>query len=109
MKIKLKICPQADREHKLSKRQYGHTFHYPNKICVCRAFYRLPENHSYAIIAHEIGHILGGKNETEEWVDRISNQWFGIKIKYVDSYQWGDQLEWISKREVKRIKEMLIQ
>ena len=107
MKIKLRKCSQADDEHRLSKRQYSHSFHYPNTICICKRFDKLPEGHRYAIITHEVGHQLGGRNETEKGADKRANQYFGIGIKYVDSSKWGYQLEWVSKREVKDIKEML--
>lgn len=95
--IKIKICKQANEEHKASIRQYAHTGHYKNVICVANAIVDLPMNYMIAIILHEIGHLKsgGGEIQANNWVLRKC----GIRIMYKDS-EYGNNLEYISNDEV---------
>ncbi len=91
---RIRICPVANLEHKISKRQYAHTYHYPNVICVAEDFLDLPDEHYYGILYHEIGHLLAGPEGGEKDADRAVLKTMGIKIKYKDS-KYGDNLEYI--------------
>lgn len=88
--LKVKICRKVNEEHKNNCRQYAHTYHYSNTICLARAFYDLPNYHKIGIILHELGHLAGARGENE--ADIIVGQLFGIAIDRIDS-EWGDNLE----------------
>jgi hypothetical protein len=102
IKIKIKHCSEADEEHAASFRQYAHTFHYPNIICVAKAFWKLPEGYLMGILAHEIGHILSDGKGGEEGANREMYKRYGIHIQYVDS-EYGRNLEYISKEDIRTI------
>lgn len=92
MKIKWRFCPAAEREHKLHKRQYAHSFHFRTTICTCHALWRLPKKHRDAILLHEIGHLLAGKDASEEEANRAILRQTGQEIVYIDS-AYGEDLE----------------
>ncbi len=71
-------------------RQYAHTMHHPNTICLARAFYRLPSHHKLGILLHELGHLAGAMGERE--ADLLAQEMFGIEINRV-STKWGEELE----------------
>ncbi len=80
--IKIRHCREVDTDHKRSCRQYAHTYHYKNTICVADAFYDLPVSYQLGLVAHEIGHILVGKvTHKEQEADKKANMFFGIKIQ----------------------------
>lgn len=88
--LRVIICPEANKEHRDSPRQYAHTHHYSNTICLARAFYTLPKKHKLGIILHELGHLAGAEGEDE--ADAVASRLFGVSISRVDS-EWGDNLE----------------
>jgi len=110
MKLEISKCKQADREHLRAKRQYDHTFHKPNKICVASAFEALPLTHKVAIIIHEIGHIIAGYSDDKETNEINANicayMVFDTEIKYIDS-PYGKQLEYITPKKVEEIIPLL--
>ncbi len=89
--MRVKVCGKADKEHKQSKRQYAHTNHYPNTICISLAFYSLPLKIKLGIILHELGHLMGEKNEDK--ADDIIHRAFDITIYRVDNIKFGENLE----------------
>lgn len=116
MRILLKHCALADQEHAKSKRQYAHTFHHDERnICVAKAFENLTENQIWAIIAHEVGHLLVGYEKSvklkhkscEMAANRAANKYFGIKIKYRDSKN-GRHLQTITDKEVRKVQMKLM-
>lgn len=91
----LALCRKAELEHRKSKRQYAHVFHKPNNvICVCRAFFLLPEKHQKGIYLHEIGHLLAGRRASEAKANQAVLEEYRIEIKYV-SGPYGKNLEWV--------------
>jgi len=95
--IKLRHCKEVDEEHKHSCRQYAHTYHYRNTICVAESFYKLPISYQLGLIAHEVGHILVGRaSHKESQADKEANKFFGIKVLYRDS-KYGKRLQYLDK------------
>lgn len=106
MKIHLRSCKTVEKEHELSKRQYMHTGHYPGvSICVAKEFFDLPFQHKLALIAHEIGHLLGG--ETEDEANKLAEKFLGVRIYYIDTVFFGKDLQWVSKKDSEKIAEKL--
>jgi hypothetical protein len=83
--IKWRLCRDAEQEHRKDERQYAHTFHYANTICVCRAFWDLPKSYRDGVLLHEIGHLLVGPEGTEQEATRAAEDVFKARIDYVDS------------------------
>ena len=88
--LRVKVCREADAEHRKSIRQYAHTMHYPNTICIADAFYDLPEKHKIGIVLHELGHLMGA--EAEDDADNIIWEVFQIKL-YRKHSRYGRNLE----------------
>jgi hypothetical protein len=86
------LCKKADQEHRRNKRQYAHTFHYKNCVCLARAFANLPAKHQDAIVLHEVGHLIAGPNATEEEANKAIEDRTGITITYADT-RYGKDLE----------------
>ena len=104
MKIRILPCHIADEEHTSSGRQYAHTFHYPNTVCVAHAFWSLPDSHFFGVLAHEIGHIIskGGENAA----DNIMLKKYGIRIKYA-STDYGDFLQYLTPNDIELLLSIL--
>ncbi len=102
-RIMVRYCDSADKEHKKSKRQYAHTYHYENCICLSRFSNELTDCQYYAILAHEIGHLIAGYEGSESDANAAANKYFGIKILYRDSAK-GKRLETMSKAHLKKAK-----
>lgn len=102
-KIKILQCELADEEHRKAKRQYAHTYHHKNVICLAWAWRNLTFNQFWAIMAHEFGHLLAGYEGSERDANRAANEFFGVKILYRDSAQ-GKHLETVSTRDGWKIK-----
>jgi len=104
--IRVELCKQADDEHRASIRQYAHTHHHDNVICFARAATNLTDNQFWAIMAHEIGHLIAGYEGSESDANRAANQFFGIKIRYRDSKN-GERLETITDKEARKVSRIL--
>ena len=100
---RLRHCEVADRDHVKRKRQYAHTWHIDDKtICVAKAFFSLPIEHKAGLIAHEIGHLLIGPEEHEEYeADLAAMRKFGVVIRYKNSV-YGDFLQYLDRKDVKK-------
>lgn len=92
MTVRWRHCVQADEEHRENLRQYAHTYHYAETICLAKSFWQLPKSYRDGIILHEIGHLLAGPQGNEDDANRAVEQWSGAKIHYVDS-PYGNELE----------------
>ena len=92
MTVRWKHCVQADKEHRENLRQYAHTYHYSETICLAKSFWQLPKGFRDGIILHEIGHLLAGPEGDEEDANRAVEEWSGARIQYVDS-PYGRHLE----------------
>jgi uncharacterized cupin superfamily protein len=93
MKYKLQHCSWADREHEKSFRQYAHTFHRKNVICVAESFSDLPSQNQFGILLHELGHLAYPNIEDEQKIDELIYVLSGIRIyreKTVETVQTGD-------------------
>ena len=90
MRLRVHICKEAEEEHDGNVRQYAHTMHHPNTICLSRAFYRLLSHHKLGILLHELGHLAGAVGERE--ADQLAQEMFGVKVRRV-STRWGEELE----------------
>ena len=90
--VSLRSCDAADAEHAANRRQYAHTFHYPETICVADAFWQLPAKHRDGIILHEFGHLVAGPHASEREADEAAEEMTGGSIGYVDS-RYGNRLE----------------
>jgi hypothetical protein len=93
----VRLCCEADGAHDLSKRQYAHTFHHKNVICIAKAFNDLPQTWQFAILLHEVGHLLAGPNSSEDGANKAVEKKSGIPIRYKDG-PYGEELEWIPAR-----------
>jgi len=100
--IVIRRCPQAQDEHGRSRRQYAHTFHLYNSICVADAFDSLPDEHKAAILLHELGHLVAGPRASEAEADSVVEEITGVKIWYVDS-PYGDQLQYVDSDIAKKV------
>lgn len=113
-KIIIKICPVADKDHKISKRNYAHVFHYKNTICVAHDYIHLPMNYWSGILAHEIGHLLTGEKgcnklediECEESADNAFKKKSDIIIKYKNS-NYGHSLQYLSNGDIVKFDKFL--
>lgn len=106
-KLKIVTCPVAEKDHALSVRQYAHTMHRPQTICVAEAFWALPERHFFALLAHELGHVLAaeaGLESTEKEADQAAEKYFGIKILYKET-RYGHRLQTLEPEDVVIVKE----
>jgi hypothetical protein len=102
MKLKIRPCPIVEKDHKKSLRAYFHYGHHQNVVCTSQSSYKLPLQHSLALLLHEIGHHLmsGG---TEEEANEVIRDLTGIKIKYVRETPYGNRLQYIKKKDVNRV------
>lgn len=73
---------------------------------MARAIGNLTPNQFWAILAHEVGHLLAGYEGSESDANRAANEFFGIKIRYQDS-QNGKHLQTMSSEDVGRVKRAL--
>jgi len=106
MKIKLRGCKIVEEKHKKNLRSYLHVGHYKgNVICYAKEFFELPFNHRMALLAHEVGHILGAKDEDQ--ADTLAEEYFGIKMYYQDTVTWGKDLEWVTEKDAIKVKRIL--
>ena len=90
MRVKVRTCALANREHEESKRQYAHVGHKDGTICVANAFFSLPLEFRWGILYHELGHLAGAEGEME--ADRRAEELFGVRIERVDS-RYGSNLQ----------------
>lgn len=92
MKLQWRNCNEVEEEHRRNERQYAHTYHYADTICVCRAFWELPKSYRDGILLHEIGHLLVGPEGSEREATEAAEEFFDVPINYVDS-PYGRELE----------------
>lgn len=98
-------CGIADRDHKNSLRQYAHTLHYRNTICIAGVWAKLPIDYQMGVIAHEVGHLLAGNVEhSEEEADSLANKFFHIRIRYKNGV-YGKHLQWLSLNDIMNVWE----
>ena len=81
-KIKVMWCALADKEHRKRQRQFAHTYHKKNMICLARAIMGLPLHNIQGIIWHELGHLVIGPKGSEEAANRKAKKLCGHQIKY---------------------------
>lgn len=73
--IKVKLCGQADADHRKSWRQFAHTGHDPYVVCFARAAEReLTDEEILGMSAHEIGHVVGARLRYPEHTKRGSGK-----------------------------------
>lgn len=101
MKLKIKPCSIVESHHRKSLRAYFHYNHYPNTICVSKTVYKLPPQHSLALLLHELGHHFN-KGGTEERANEIIKHLIGIKIKYIKETPFGNRLQYIEKKFINK-------
>lgn len=114
MKIKIRHCHVADKEHDDCKRQYAHTYHFgsddnfnaPEIICVAKSFNNLPIEHQMGILAHEIGHLLAGYEADEITADIVVRNVLDVRIRYKNS-EWGNNLQFLNKKDIKVFEEAI--
>lgn len=107
MKLNVKHCKDADKEHAESKRQYAHVYHRSGVICVARSFFSLPECNRLGLLLHEVGHVLRGPGEhTEEQANETVKQASGVTIYYRDG-KAGKEVEWIKPEDKPAAREFL--
>lgn len=107
--ITVRRCEIADKDHKHSLRQYAHTYHHNNVICIARAWMDLPIDNQMGILAHEIGHLISGVGDhTELEADKVANKFFGIHIRYKGS-EYGEHLQYLSLNDTMNVWECVIE
>lgn len=90
---KLVQCPEADREHAASWRQFAHTNHHDHSICYSGALEDLEDGWKLGIIAHEFGHVMAiglDIRHTEEDANRFGGVIVGTRV----SFRGPHRLEW---------------
>jgi hypothetical protein len=85
LRLDICLCQTAEKEHRRSERQYAHTFHYDGVICVCKAFWELPDRHLFGVLAHEIGHLLAGPHGSDNDADAAVHDAYWLKVRYTDT------------------------
>ena len=102
----IKVCPEADRDHAESLRQYRHVGpHGDNVICVAEAFLDLPRDHRDGLIGHEIGHLIAYPDGAEAAADAAFKTLSGITIRYKDG-PYGECLQWITAEDSKKLEDV---
>lgn len=111
-------CPDAEKEHLASFRQFAHVGHYGGVICFSVHTIMLSPGHQCGLLLHEYGHminsfliengILPKESYTEETADRMVRDCFGIRIKYrrIEPYQEGTfqkGVEWVDSEVVRKL------
>lgn len=102
--VTIRQCTLADKEHRISDRQYAHTYHAKGHvICVAGAWLTLPIETEMGLIAHEVGHLLAGNTDhSETEADRLANMFFKVTIRYRDTI-FGDNLQYLSGRDANKV------
>jgi 3-dehydroquinate synthase class II len=107
--IIVRYCKEADEDHAKKLRQYAHTYHYKNDVCVTKAFKVLPLEIQMGLIAHEVGHLLAGHTDhTEAEANRLANKFFGIRMHYRDFSMYGEHLEVLSRKDTEKVHEWVL-
>lgn len=104
--LSLRVCREADLEHSKDRRQYAHTFHKHQTVCVARAIKTIPDEWKLAILLHEIGHILAGYSASEQAATDAVVRDSGIPISYQDG-PYGSNLEYIESSQTEKAKTYL--
>jgi hypothetical protein len=104
--VDIRLCKEVEVEHAKSQRQYAHTFHRKNVICVCSAIKTLPDTWALAILLHEMGHLLAGPRGSERAANDAAYRASGIRIRYKDG-PYGNQLEWIDSSQKSKVRAFL--
>lgn len=94
-KVKLRYCGVADKDHKEEWRNFAHTFHYADIVCISKAADKeLTKDEMLGIFAHEFGHLVADrlglrghrsahmKAAAQDEADRVSEEIFGLPIQY---------------------------
>lgn len=90
MLTRLYQCPQADREHRESDRQYMHVGHLSNAVCFAKATHALEPEYKLGLLVHEMGH-LGmcgwqhegcAKKHTENQANQEGERLTGIRVVF---------------------------
>lgn len=102
MTVQWRYCKGAEAEHRRNRRQYAHTYHYADTICVCRALWELPKSYRDGILLHEIGHLLAGPDGGEADANQAAREVLGTQIEYEDS-PYGRKLERLKNMSGARI------
>jgi hypothetical protein len=110
-KVIVRRCILADREHDISTRQYAHVHHVDGRvICVAGSWITLPLETEMGLIAHEVGHLIAGKNHkehSEAEADKVANKFFKITILYRDT-TYGNRLQYLTHRDTMKVYEWVI-
>lgn len=104
--VKIRECRLANEDHVKARRQYAHVGHHKGTICIARAFWELPGEHFFGILAHEIGHLISPDDGEDEANEAMFEQ-FRIKVKYKDS-RWGENLEYLGPKDMERFKKLFV-
>jgi hypothetical protein len=106
--INVEICPLAQKEHDKSNRQYAHTLHIPNTICISEELLELPFGYVCGLILHEMGHLeLENETHTEKDADVIGGELAGVKIERRDTNTYGEDLEYVKVKDIEIAKEYI--
>lgn len=109
--IIIRRCILADKEHSISERQYAHVHHVDGRvICVAGSWITLPIEIEMGLVAHEVGHLLAGKNNiehSEAKADEVANKFFKITILYRNTV-YGDRLQYLTHRDTMKVYEWVI-
>ncbi len=100
----LATCSETEKEHQLSPRQYAHTGHKKNTICICEAFAELSDEFSLGILVHEIGHAVAlaypdliAEDHSEDEANYIGELATGIKVHWrgENRLEWSEVPSWL--------------
>ena len=107
MKLTLRLCRQAQQEHRQSCRQFAHVFHVENRICVTPEFYELPQTYRMGILLHELGHIaLQSHDHSEAQADEIVFIMSGVRL-HRRTYRGMKRLECIERAQTTRARRFI--
>lgn len=103
MRIRLKQCSGADREHVESLRQYMHTGHYRDTICYAEAFKKLPQRYQAGLLAHELGHIIMIEKRQAHFepdADWAAQRYLKVTVRYFPYTIHGEDLQYLDKKDL---------
>src|SRR5271157_5521159 len=104
----IEICPLAEKEHKKSHRQYAHTLHFDNTICISKELLELPFGYVCGLILHEFGHLNLQDIQHEELdADLAGGSLAGVVIERRSTDSYGEYLEHVRESDLEKAKEYI--
>ncbi len=80
-KIPVRYCKEVTADNARNPRNLAHVGHYRNAVCVAPALFEFPPNYVYAVLLHELGHMVkAGKPHSERDADQLGGALARVRI-----------------------------